>query len=95
MGKNISDFLSSLPAAWKALTALGGAVAVGVALTLSAVGFIGLPADVEANTLELTAHTRAIDSLRATTTNANSKLDRVVCLLEVMAEDGNPLRCER
>jgi len=59
----IAAFLTELPPIWKALTALVGAFSFGAVVTLTIVGFVGLPEQVEANTKFRVEHTREFRSL--------------------------------
>lgn len=59
----LAAFLGELSDTQKALTALIGAASFGAVLTITVLGFIGLPEQVSANTEFRVNHSREFDSL--------------------------------
>ena len=96
----LTSFLVSLPTTVKALSALGGAVVFGVAITLAGLRVQGLPAQVAANTAQIKANTTTIDRLARNDSLILARLDRTNCLL-TLPDDvrvrlaANPLLLQR
>lgn len=72
---------------WQALTALGGAFAVGAAITLSAMSFRQLPAQVRAIDERLT-------EVEMVAARVDRQYTRIVCLL-TLPDSVSPMQAER
>ena len=83
----IATFLTRLPDSWKALTALGGAVAFGAALTFFLGGFRDLPARVD-------AQERRLSEVEAVARRVEGQYGRLVCLL-TLPDSLNGIEAER
>lgn len=86
--------LAAIPDTWKALSALAGAVAFGIAATVMGMRFGELPAQVEQNRDAHVANAAAIQLLNAEISEQNRKLDRVLCIL-TLPETTSNLEAER
>jgi len=83
-------WLKGLPDFWKAILALCAAIAFGMTLG----GWLGLPGQVQTNTVDIKANRDSVFAVRRDQHNADQKLDRIICLLE-LGEGDSPLRCGR
>ena len=77
----LSTFLTRLSPTWQALTALGGAVALGVAIALVGMRFRGLPAQVRALDSRVTTLEYVIREVQGDTRQAASNSRRILCLI--------------
>lgn len=66
---------------WQALTALGGAFAVGAAIALSAMSFRHLPAQVTAHGDSINALSQRMGEVEALARRVDGQYTRIVCLL--------------
>lgn len=100
MATTIAKFLTSLPTNWKALTALGGAVALGVAIGAVAVDMRGLPAQVRTVRDSVATVSRRVEVNTVTLQRIDRQYARIICLL-TLPEDvrvrvaANPVLLER
>lgn len=94
MMKALAPFLVAIPDTWKALSALAGAVAFGIAVTVMGMRFGELPAQVEQNRNAHIENASAIKILNAEISEQNRKLDRVLCIL-TLPENTTTLEAER
>lgn len=96
----IARFLTSLPTNWKALTALGGAVAFGVAIGLTTTGFTALPAQVRSQGDSIRAIADRVAESRSALDRIDRQYSRIICLL-TLPEDvrvrvaANPVLLQR
>lgn len=88
----IASFLSDLPSTWKALTALGAALAIGFSASLPMLG-----GQVRENTAAIEVVTDSVASVRQRQVATDRKLDRAICLIELtlMDLDLDPLEVNR
>ena len=77
----IADFLSSIPPVAKAVTALAGALGIGVTIGVTLMGFTGLPAKVDANTNAIRLNAAAVRSLARGDSLIVAEIERTQCLL--------------
>lgn len=86
--------LGKLPEQWKALTALGGAFAIGSVFTMSALSFRGLPAQTRANTDSIQALSRRSVENRVIIDRVDDQYERIICIL-TLPDTIRPLAAER
>lgn len=97
---SLASFLTNLPTTWKAMTALGGAVALGFAFGAVAVDMSDLPAQVREVRDSLVVVTRRVNDDRETLYRIDRQYGRIICLLTLtenvrMGVAANPLLLER
>jgi len=90
----IASFLMSLPQTWRALTALGGAAAIGATVAMLATAFTGLPAQVAENTDSIRAVGRRAEDNRAVVRRVEAQYDRIICLL-TLPDSTPPIQAQR
>ena len=78
----VAVFLTNkLSPTWQALTALGGAFAVGVAIALSAMSFRDLPAQVAAHADSIRSLSSRVAETDALARRVDRQYSRIVCIL--------------
>lgn len=99
MGRMVAGLLKKLPEAWQPYAVLASVFGTGGAVALALVGFVNLPARVDAQQAEISALGDEVvtlfeeaDRSRRQDSTQTVELQRIRCLIEAMAVREDPIR---
>jgi hypothetical protein len=87
MWDSLNEVLTALPPTMKAVSALIGSASVGALAMLGVGGWLGIPAKVETQTLDIARNRASITIMQADLANGSAERRRILCLIELQLRD--------